>query len=74
MLERKEVLNAILKGCTEKFNEQGFELVTSVVEENDSAIATVKSQLFEVEQALVESEITECSLYKGYSSMGLAFS
>ncbi len=37
MLERKEALNAILKGCTEKFNEQGFELVTSVIEENDSA-------------------------------------
>ena len=37
MLERKEALNAILKGCTEKFNEHGFELVTSVTEEDESA-------------------------------------
>ena len=37
MLERKEALNALLKGCTEKFSENGFELVSSVVEENASA-------------------------------------
>ena len=35
----------------------GFLIKNKSVEENDSAIATVKSQLFEVEQALVESEI-----------------
>ena len=37
MLERKEALNALLKGCTEKFSENGFELTASVTEENDSA-------------------------------------
>ena len=36
----------------------GFLIKNKSVEENDSAIATVKSQLVEVEQALVESEIT----------------
>ena len=35
----------------------GFLIKNQSVEENDSAIATVKSQLVEVEQALVESEI-----------------
>ena len=35
----------------------GFLIKNKSVEENDSAIATVKSQLVEVEQALVESEI-----------------
>ena len=36
----------------------GFLIKNKSVEENDSAIATVKAQLVEVEQALVESEIT----------------
>lgn len=36
----------------------GFLLKSQSVEENDSAITKVKSQLVEVEQALVESEIT----------------
>ena len=36
----------------------GFLIKNKSVEENDSAIATVKSKLVEVEQALVESEIT----------------
>lgn len=36
----------------------GFLLKSKSVEENNSAIAKVKSQLVEVEQALVESEIT----------------
>lgn len=35
----------------------GFLIKNKSIEENDSAITTVKSQLFEVEQALVESEI-----------------
>lgn len=37
MLNRNEALNAILKGCTEKFKDNGFELVTPVLEENDTA-------------------------------------
>lgn len=36
----------------------GFLIKNKSVEENDSAIAMVKSQLVEVEQALIESEIT----------------
>ena len=36
----------------------GFLIGNNSIEENDSAIATVKAQLVEVEQALVESEIT----------------
>lgn len=39
MLERKEALSAILKGCTEKFTDNGFELVTPVLEENETAYA-----------------------------------
>ena len=39
MLERKEVLNSIVKGCSEKFADNGFELTTPVTEENDSAYA-----------------------------------
>lgn len=36
----------------------GFLIGNNSIEENDSAIATVKAQLVEVEQALVKSEIT----------------
>jgi len=39
MLNRNEALNAILKGCTEKFTENGFQLVTPVLEENETAYA-----------------------------------
>lgn len=42
MLERKEALNLILKGCTEKLSENGFELVTPVTEEDETAFAEFK--------------------------------
>ena len=32
MLERKDALNLILKGCNEKFADNGFELLTPVTE------------------------------------------
>lgn len=37
MLERKEALSLILKGCTEKFTDNGFQLVTPVLEEDETA-------------------------------------
>lgn len=42
MLERKEALALIVKGCNEKFTENGFEAVSSVVEEDDTAYADYK--------------------------------
>lgn len=42
MLERKEALSLILKGCTEKLAENGFELLTPVTEEDDTAFAEFK--------------------------------
>ncbi len=42
MLERKEALNLILKGCNEKFTDNGFELVTSATEEGETAFADFK--------------------------------
>lgn len=42
MLERKEALALILKGCAEKFADNGFELVTPVSEEEDSAFVEFK--------------------------------
>ena len=42
MLERKEALNLILKGCNEKFTDNGFELSTSVTEEGETAFADFK--------------------------------
>lgn len=42
MLERKEALSAILKGCNEKFADNGFELATPVTEEDDSAFVEFK--------------------------------
>ena len=53
-------INAYISGSKHSFfvDLYGFLIKNKSVEENDSAIATVKSQLFEVEQALVESEIT----------------
>ncbi len=37
MQTRKEALELILKGCTEKFKDNGFELTTPVQEENETA-------------------------------------
>lgn len=37
MLNRNDALNAILKGCTEKFEDNGFKLVAPVQEENETA-------------------------------------
>ena len=37
MQTRKEVLNSIIKGCSEKFADNGFELTTPVTEDEDSA-------------------------------------
>ena len=42
MLERKEALSLIVKGCTEKFTDNGFELSTSVTEEDGTAFAEFK--------------------------------
>ena len=42
MLERKEALELILKGCSEKFTANGFELLTSVTEEDETAFAEFK--------------------------------
>lgn len=42
MLERKDALNLILKGCNEKFADNGFELLTPVTEENETAFADFK--------------------------------
>ncbi len=42
MLERKEALNLILKGCTEKLENNGFELVTPVTEEGETAFVEFK--------------------------------
>lgn len=39
MQTRKEALELILKGCTEKFIDNGFELTTPVTEDEDSAYA-----------------------------------
>lgn len=39
MQTRKEALALILKGCTEKFTDNGFELTTPVTEDEDSAYA-----------------------------------
>lgn len=39
MQTRKEALALILKGCTEKFADNGFELTTPVTEDGDSAYA-----------------------------------
>ena len=53
-------INSYISGSKHSFfvDLYGFLIKNKSVEENDSAIATVKSQLVEVEQALVESEIT----------------
>ena len=42
MLERKEALALILKGCNEKFADNGFELLTPVTEEDETAFADFK--------------------------------
>ncbi len=42
MLERKDALNLILKGCNEKLSENGFELTTPVTEEDETAFAEFK--------------------------------
>lgn len=42
MLERKDALNLILKGCNEKFTDNGFELSSSVTEEDETAFAEFK--------------------------------
>ncbi len=42
MLERKEALTLIVKGCTEKFNANGFELLTAVTEEDETAFVEFK--------------------------------
>ena len=42
MLERKEALNLILKGCTEKLENNGFKLVTPVTEEGETAFVEFK--------------------------------
>lgn len=42
MLERKEALNLILKGCNEKFTDNGFELSIPVTEEDETAFAEFK--------------------------------
>ena len=42
MLERKDALELIVKGCNEKFTATGFELLTSVTEEDETAFAEYK--------------------------------
>ena len=42
MLERKEALELIVKGCTEKLSANGFELLTAVTEEDETAFAEFK--------------------------------
>lgn len=42
MLDRKEALELIVKGCNEKFTANGFELATAVTEENETAFAEFK--------------------------------
>lgn len=42
MLERKEALELIVKGCSEKLSANGFELSASVTEENETAFAEFK--------------------------------
>ena len=42
MLERKEALELIVKGCSEKLSANGFELSTSVTEEDETAFAEFK--------------------------------
>ncbi len=42
MLERKEALELIVKGCSEKFAANGFEVLTSVTEEDETAFAEFK--------------------------------
>ncbi len=42
MLERKEALELIVKGCTEKFNANGFELSTAVTQEDETAFVEFK--------------------------------
>ena len=39
MLERKEALELIVKGCSEKLSANGFELLTAVTEEDETAFA-----------------------------------
>ena len=53
-------INSYISGSKHSFfvDLYGFLIKNKSVEESDSAIAMVKSQLVEVEQALVESEIT----------------
>lgn len=42
MLERKEALDLIVKGCTEKFTANGFELLTPVTEEDENSFVEFK--------------------------------
>ena len=42
MQTRKEALELIVKGCSEKFSANGFELLTSVTEEDETAFAEFK--------------------------------
>ena len=42
MLERKEALSLVLKGCNEKFTDNGFELSSPVTEEDETAFAEFK--------------------------------
>lgn len=42
MLERKNALELVVKGCTEKFTNNGFELLTPVTEEDETAFVDFK--------------------------------